>query len=114
MYLLYQQLGISALIGALVCIIVMVPLQFVIGSAMARNSKIISVRCIFFISFEVSVQFTWLASLFSFFSFLEQKKTSVNIEYHLYLTSERILGYVILHSIRQLIQYPVRFIAKDN
>ncbi|XP_037038028.1 ATP-binding cassette sub-family C member Sur isoform X2 [Bradysia coprophila] len=42
MYLLYQQLGISALIGALVCIIIMVPLQFVIGSAMASNSKIIS------------------------------------------------------------------------
>ncbi len=46
MYLLYQQLGISALIGALVCIIVMLPLQFVIGSAMASNSKIISV-CVF-------------------------------------------------------------------
>lgn len=43
MYLLYQQLGISALIGALVCVIVMVPLQFVIGKAMGSNSKIISV-----------------------------------------------------------------------
>ncbi|KAJ6649735.1 ATP-binding cassette sub-family C member Sur [Pseudolycoriella hygida] len=42
MYLLYQQLGISALIGALVCVIVMVPLQFVIGKAMSSNSKIIS------------------------------------------------------------------------
>ncbi|XP_014240364.1 ATP-binding cassette sub-family C member Sur isoform X2 [Cimex lectularius] len=45
MYLLYCQLGLSAIIGALFCIITMTPLQFLIGKKMSDNSKIISNLC---------------------------------------------------------------------
>ncbi|XP_017872708.1 PREDICTED: ATP-binding cassette sub-family C member Sur-like, partial [Drosophila arizonae] len=38
-YLLYLKLGISAVIGAIVCIVIMTPLQFVIGRAMSRNEE---------------------------------------------------------------------------
>lgn len=43
MYLLYQKLGISAIIGAACCILTMTPLQFLIGKKMSTNSKAITV-----------------------------------------------------------------------
>ncbi|KAJ1532152.1 hypothetical protein ONE63_000776 [Megalurothrips usitatus] len=43
MLLLHYQMGISALIGAVLCVAVMTPLQFVIGKKMSINSKSISV-----------------------------------------------------------------------
>lgn len=43
MYLLYQILGISAIIGATVCVLTMIPLQFIIGRTMSRNGKSASV-----------------------------------------------------------------------
>jgi hypothetical protein len=43
MYLLYQKLGISAIIGAACCILIMTPLQFLIGKKMSTNSKTITV-----------------------------------------------------------------------
>lgn len=43
MFLLYYQLGISALIGAILCVAIMTPLQFAIGKKMSVNSKAISV-----------------------------------------------------------------------
>ncbi|XP_058122435.1 ATP-binding cassette sub-family C member Sur [Anopheles ziemanni] len=39
MYLLYRQLGISTVIGSVVCIVTMTPLQILIGKLMAANSK---------------------------------------------------------------------------
>ncbi|XP_035915035.1 ATP-binding cassette sub-family C member Sur isoform X3 [Anopheles stephensi] len=39
MYLLYRQLGISTVIGSVVCIVTMTPLQLLIGKLMAANSK---------------------------------------------------------------------------
>lgn len=45
MYLLYCKLGLSAVIGALFCIIFMTPLQFIIGKKMSNNSKIITTLC---------------------------------------------------------------------
>ncbi|SPP85605.1 ATP-binding cassette sub-family C member Sur [Drosophila guanche] len=41
-YLLYLKLGISAVIGAIVCILIMTPLQFLIGNAMSKNSEVIA------------------------------------------------------------------------
>ncbi|XP_055301236.1 ATP-binding cassette sub-family C member Sur isoform X3 [Sitodiplosis mosellana] len=40
MYLLYQMLGISAIIGSTVCIATMIPLQFFIGKKMSNNAKL--------------------------------------------------------------------------
>ncbi|CAL8071482.1 unnamed protein product [Orchesella dallaii] len=45
MTLLYLQLGYSALIGAGVCILIMIPLQFLIGKKMSSNSKELMERC---------------------------------------------------------------------
>ncbi|XP_061511303.1 ATP-binding cassette sub-family C member Sur isoform X2 [Anopheles gambiae] len=42
MYLLYRQLGISTVIGSVVCIVTMTPLQLLIGKLMAANSKKVS------------------------------------------------------------------------
>ncbi|XP_063225209.1 ATP-binding cassette sub-family C member Sur isoform X2 [Bacillus rossius redtenbacheri] len=42
MYLLYLKLGWSAIIGAAFCILVMTPLQFLIGKNMSSNSKAIT------------------------------------------------------------------------
>ncbi|XP_055539694.1 ATP-binding cassette sub-family C member Sur isoform X2 [Wyeomyia smithii] len=39
MYLLYQLLGISTIIGSVVCIVTVIPLQFLIGKMMSANSK---------------------------------------------------------------------------
>lgn len=39
MFLLHMQLGISAIIGAMVCICIMTPLQFWMGKSMSVNSK---------------------------------------------------------------------------
>lgn len=43
MYFLYQMLGLSAIIGAVVCVLVMIPLHFLIGKAMSNNAKIATV-----------------------------------------------------------------------
>lgn len=43
MYLLYQMLGISAIIGSIVCIATMIPLQFFIGKKMSNNAKLTAV-----------------------------------------------------------------------
>lgn len=43
MYLLYQMLGISAIIGSTVCIATMIPLQFFIGKKMSNNAKLTAV-----------------------------------------------------------------------
>ncbi|KAK3919142.1 ATP-binding cassette sub-family C member Sur [Frankliniella fusca] len=42
MFLLHYQLGVSALIGAVICVALMTPLQFAIGKRMSANSKSIS------------------------------------------------------------------------
>ncbi|KAF6206403.1 hypothetical protein GE061_017636 [Apolygus lucorum] len=42
LYLLYYKLGVSAVIGASCCILVVTPLQFYIGKKMSNNSKVIS------------------------------------------------------------------------
>lgn len=39
MYFLYQQLGVSAIYGSLICIVTMTPLQFLIGKMMSNNAK---------------------------------------------------------------------------
>lgn len=52
MTLLYFQLGYSALIGAGVCILVMIPLQFFIGRKMSSNSKLLMVICLSVIFLE--------------------------------------------------------------
>lgn len=44
MFLLYLKLGISAIIGATVCIFTMTPLQFYIGKKMSVNSKLTADR----------------------------------------------------------------------
>jgi hypothetical protein len=49
MYLLYQKLGVSALIGAACCILTMTPLQFLIGKKMSANSKAITVSVVIYI-----------------------------------------------------------------
>ncbi|XP_055905091.1 ATP-binding cassette sub-family C member Sur isoform X2 [Eupeodes corollae] len=41
-YLLYMQLGESAIIGSFVCILTLTPLQFLIGKAMSNNSEIVA------------------------------------------------------------------------
>lgn len=43
MYFLYQMLGISAIIGSTVCIVTMIPLQFLIGKKMSGNAKLTAV-----------------------------------------------------------------------
>lgn len=48
MYLLYRKLGISAIIGATVCVATMIPLQFLIGKTMSQNAKQSSVSfCVY-------------------------------------------------------------------
>jgi len=42
-YLLYVNLGLSAVIGSIVCIVIMTPLQFLIGNAMSKNGEVIAV-----------------------------------------------------------------------
>lgn len=42
-YLLYMNLGISAVIGSIACIVIMTPLQFFIGNAMSKNAEVIAV-----------------------------------------------------------------------
>jgi hypothetical protein len=49
MYLLYQKLGVSAIIGAACCILTMTPLQFLIGKKMSTNSKAITVSVVTYI-----------------------------------------------------------------
>jgi hypothetical protein len=49
MYLLYQKLGVSAIIGAACCILTMTPLQFLIGKKMSTNSKTITVSVLLYI-----------------------------------------------------------------
>lgn len=44
MGLLWGTLGWSALIAAALCILIMLPLQFLIAKAMAANSKLLLVR----------------------------------------------------------------------
>lgn len=39
MYFLYRLLGVSAIIGSTVCIITMIPLQFIIGKKMSENAE---------------------------------------------------------------------------
>ncbi|XP_055589731.1 ATP-binding cassette sub-family C member Sur isoform X2 [Uranotaenia lowii] len=39
MYLLYRLLGVSSVIGSIVCVLTMTPLQFVIGKMMSKNAK---------------------------------------------------------------------------
>lgn len=56
MFLLHYQLGVSALIGAVLCVAVMTPLQFAIGKKMSANSKSISVRTILFIAERSTVR----------------------------------------------------------
>ncbi|EDV58465.2 ATP-binding cassette sub-family C member Sur [Drosophila erecta] len=41
-YLLYVNLGISAVIGSIVCIVIMTPLQFFIGNEMSKNAEVIA------------------------------------------------------------------------
>ncbi|KAH8377825.1 hypothetical protein KR093_007269 [Drosophila rubida] len=41
-YLLYLKLGVSAVAGAIVCIVIMTPLQFLIGNAMSKNAHVIA------------------------------------------------------------------------
>nr|XP_043068593.1 ATP-binding cassette sub-family C member Sur [Drosophila bipectinata] len=41
-YLLYLNLGISAVIGSIVCILIITPLQFIIGNAMSKNAEVIA------------------------------------------------------------------------
>lgn len=48
MYLLYLKLGVSAIIGSVCCIIVMTPLQFLIGKMMSANAKTASVCILIF------------------------------------------------------------------
>lgn len=43
MYLLYRMLGTSAIIGSMVCIVIMIPLQFVIGKKMSNNAELSAV-----------------------------------------------------------------------
>lgn len=49
MYLLYRMLGTSAIIGSMVCIIIMIPLQFVIGKKMSNNAELSAVRPLYVI-----------------------------------------------------------------
>lgn len=44
MALLWVTLGWSALVAAALCIVIMIPLQFLIARAMAANSKLLLVR----------------------------------------------------------------------
>lgn len=57
MYLLYQMLGISAVIGSTVCILTMIPLQFFIGKRMSTNAKLtaVSLTIFFFVCVCVCV-----------------------------------------------------------
>ncbi|XP_017042869.2 ATP-binding cassette sub-family C member Sur [Drosophila ficusphila] len=41
-YLLYVNLGASAVIGSIVCIVIMTPLQFIVGNAMSKNAEVIA------------------------------------------------------------------------
>lgn len=39
MYLLYRLLGVSAIFGPIICIVIMIPLQFLVGEKMSDNAK---------------------------------------------------------------------------
>lgn len=54
MYFLYQMLGISAIIGSTVCIVTMIPLQFLIGKKMSSNAKLtaVSIQYCTYLEFE--------------------------------------------------------------
>lgn len=43
-FLLYLKLGISAIMGAICCILIVTPMQLVLGKRMSENSKYIAVR----------------------------------------------------------------------
>lgn len=45
MFCLYRLLGISAIIGSAVCIVTMIPLQFLIGKKMSENANNTAVSC---------------------------------------------------------------------
>lgn len=48
MFLLYQKLGVSALIGSWVCIFIVSFMQYAIFKAISKNSKLAAVRKNFF------------------------------------------------------------------
>lgn len=59
MYLLYRMLGTSAIIGSMVCIVIMIPLQFVIGKKMSNNAEMSAVRPLYsFYPHPASPQFS--------------------------------------------------------
>lgn len=59
MYLLYKILGISAIIGAAVCVLTMIPLQFLIGKTMSINAKSASVSTKRGFYISIGVFFNW-------------------------------------------------------
>lgn len=42
-FLLYTKLGVSAIIGATCCILIVTPLQLILGKKMSENSKSVAV-----------------------------------------------------------------------
>jgi hypothetical protein len=68
MGLLYLQLGYSALIGAAICILIMIPLQFLIGRKMSANSK------------ELMVSFN--SKLISYFSYDADADEALKLLFH--------------------------------
>lgn len=63
-------LGISAIIGSMVCIITMIPLQFFIGKRMSENAKITAVSL-----FTLQVK---TFSIFFFFFFWERLEDEID------------------------------------
>jgi len=65
-YLLYLKLGISAVIGAIVCIVIMTPLQFLIGNAMSKNADVIAVSkkmlfcCLYLDHSVIGIEFNYI------------------------------------------------------
>lgn len=104
MYLLYRLLGISAIIGSTVCILIMVPLQFLIGKKMSDNAKITAVSVfhqnIFFLHFtqrkgkkhHFRISLRYILKFLSFFFFLHQ----ANSDDRLRRISELLIGIKVI------------------
>lgn len=101
MYLLYRLLGISAIIGSTVCILIMVPLQFLIGKKMSDNAKITAVSkllniYLFFLLKQQNMRKSTFFFHSAWFSYVIWKIFQVNTDDRLRRISELLIGIKVI------------------
>lgn len=91
-YCLYLKLGISSLIGSMVTIIVMLPLQFIVGRALSRNSENGAVRrkwnsYINFLCMYIPLWFHAIVHVEQFYTWWDVRDGNVFLDWHFFVES---------------------------